>query len=335
MPLSYVIGKVAALYLATGASAPVTNKAMQEVDLTSDPTDYRPAQTVYEPSDAAYRALDDSVTPVFQYKITGTGSWLSIPGTVRVEYPDCRIYLSTPLGATDTVQMTSANVITPTMVAGVENLNFDASWETVKKMFLRDTAKRTIMKYKAWTATANLTMVNTCAEFTTAIGGEADIRWVHTPGGSGGNSIRVAYSAPSGSTLSISVSGNDITVAPGTATTASQVVALAARNALLKELGIVAELKSGCDGSDTLAEVTQTNLSGGLEPIDYTGINGAEGITNAIVQFYADYDNDVRWVDYAKGLKASLKVDADDVNTISVSFESRGGANCGPFMRRA
>lgn len=335
MPLTYVIGKVAALYLASGASGAVTDKAMQEVNLSADPTDYRPRYSVYEPVSAAFRHLDDAVTPVFQYKLGGTGSWLSIVGTVRVEYPDCRIYLSTPLVAADTVQMTSANVITPTMVAGVENLSFDASWETIKKMFLRDTAKRTILKNKAWTASAELTMVNTCAAYTTAIGGNSDITWTHTPGGLAGNDISIEYLAPAGSTLSITITGNAIVVQPGTASTALQLVVLAARDALLKELGVTADLKAGTTGADALATVAHTHLSGGLNPIDYTGINGAAGIVTAVAEFYSDYDNDVRWVDYAKGLKASVKIDADGVNTVSVSFESRGGQNCGPFLRKA
>lgn len=335
MPLNYTIGRVAALYVGYGASTPVTNKEMQEVDLSADSTDYRPRYTVFEPVDPAFRHLDDAVVPVFEYKITGTGSWLTIPGTVRIEYPDCRIYLGTPLGSTDTVQMTSANVITPQFVQGVENVSFDANWETIKKMFLQDTAKRTILKNKQWTATANMCMVNTCAQFTTAIGGNADITWTHDAGGTGGNAITVEYASPSGSTLSITVTGNDILVSPGTATTALQVVELANRNAQLKDLDIVADLKAGTTGADTLASVTKTNLSGGLEPVDYTQINGIDGNTSAIVEFYADYPDDVRWVDYARGIKSSIKIAGDDVNTVSVSFESRGGQNCGPFLRKA
>jgi hypothetical protein len=342
MPLSYTIGKVAALYLASGASGAVTNKAMQEVNLSADSTDYRPRYSVYEPVDPAFRHLDDAVIPVFEYKLGGTGSWLTIPGTVRVEYPDCRIYLGTPLVSADTVQMTSANVITPTMVAGVENMNFDANWETIKKMFLRDTAKRTILKNKQWTASANLTMVNTCATLTTALGTNKDITYTHKSGGTAGNDISIEYINPAGGTvaLSIVVTGNAIVVTLGYATgavttTALALVELINRNALVKELGITADVKAGETGAGLLDTFAHTHLSGGLEPIDYTGINGAQGTLTAIAEFYADYDNDIRWVDYAKGLKASLKINADDVNTVVVNFESRGGQNCGPFLRKA
>jgi hypothetical protein len=335
MPFTYTIGKLAALNLAYGASSAVTNKAMQEVDLSSDSTDYRPRYTVYEPVDPAFRHLDDGVVPVFQYSAGGTASYTTIPGTVRVEYPDLRIYLSTPLVSDDLVKMASANVITPAFVAGVENLSFDASWDTIKKMFLRDGAKRTILKNKAWTATGNLVMVNSRASLTTALGANKDVTYEHEPGGTAGNSISVTYGTPSGSTMSIAISGNDITVSPATTSTALDLVRLWNRNALLKELGIIADVKSGETGASVLTSMSKTYLTGGLEPIDYTAINSATGDVTAVAVFYSDYDTDTRWVDYAKGLKTSIKINADDVNTVSVTFESRGGRNCGPFLRKS
>ena len=328
-------GRVGAIYLASGASAAATNKAMQEVNLSADPSEIRPRYSVYEVTDAAYRHLDDAVTPVFQYKEGGTSAWLTIPGTVRVEPQDCRIYLGTPLASADTVQMTSANVITPTMVQGVENWKLSLAPDVEKKMFLRDTAKRNIIKTKDWSATAKLTVCNTCATLTTSLGANKDITFTHVPGGLSGNDVSVEYLAPSGSTLSITVTGNAIVVQPATTSTALQLVSLWNKTMpCIQDLGVRADLKAGEDGSGALDTVAHTHLSGGLNPVNYTEINGVGHNATAVCVLYQNLDNDARWVGYCTIPKADIDITGDGINGLDITFETRGGQN-GEIVERS
>lgn len=334
MALIVTKGRVGALYLATGTSTAASNVAMSEVNLSADPTNARPRYSVYEiPNTSLSRNLDDAVTPVFQYSAGGTAALDTIPGTVRVEYPNCRIYLGTPLASADTVQLTSGNVIVPTFVSGVKNWSFDAGWDNEKLMFLRDTAKTTVLKQKEWTANAELARVAVCATFTTSLGTNKDLTWMHYGGGTDGNDISVAYSAPSGTATTITITGSDIVVAPKTGETALGVMAEANKSALLKELKVSCTLKAGETGTAAVDTVTHTHLSGGLDPVDWSAINGTAGITSAVAEFYSDYDNKIRWVDYAICTKVGTKVNADGVQTETLTFESRGGQNCGPFQR--
>jgi hypothetical protein len=308
---------------------------MAEVDLSADPSEIRPRYSVYEVADAAFRNLDDAVTPVFQYKIGGTGSWLSIPGTVRVEPQDCRIFLGTPIASADTVQMTSANVITPNMVQGVENWKLSLTPDVEKKMFLRDTAKRSIPKTKDWSASAKLTICNTCAQLTTALGTNKDITFTHVPGGLVGNDISIEYLTPSGSTLSITVTGNAIVVQPGTASTALQLVNLWNKTMpCIQDLGVRADLKAGETGVGTLDVVAHTHLSGGLNPINYTEINGVGHNVTAVCILYQNLDSDARWVGYCTIPKADIDITGDGINGLNISFETRGGQN-GEIVERS
>jgi hypothetical protein len=50
-----------------------------------------------------------------------------------------------------------ASGVATTSVLGVENLNLDGDWETVKKIYLQDSAKTTVMLLKNWTITGTLT----------------------------------------------------------------------------------------------------------------------------------------------------------------------------------
>lgn len=331
-----VQGRTGAVYVASGASAPATNKAMQEVDLSADPSEQRPRYSVYEVVDSAYRHLDDAVTPVFQYKIGGTGSWLSIPGTVRVEPQDVRIFLSTPLASADTVQMTSANVIAPTFIQGCENWKLSISPETEKKMFLRDTAKRTIIKTKDWSASATLSICNTCAQLTTVLGTNKDITYTHVPGGTYGNDISIEYLTPSGSTMSITVTGLAIVVQPATTSTAVQLVELWNKTMpVIQDLGVRADLKAGENGSGTLDVVAHTHLSGGLNPVNYTEINGASHDITAVCVLYENLDTDSRWVGYCTIPKSDIDLSGNGVNGVSITIEPRGGQNGEIVERRS
>lgn len=334
MVLSITVGRVAALRICSGTPQDLTDEAMSEVDLSADPSSYRPRYTVYEITDPDKRNLDDSVVPVFQYSAGGAGAWTTLT-TQKVEYPDCRIYLATALGSADVVRCHSGKYIAPSSVSGVKDISFEGGWDTEKLMFLRDTAKTTVLKQKEWTATVNTVMVKTCASLTTNMTGtNNDIVFTHTPGGTSGNSITITIDAPGAGALAVTVSGTDITISPNTASTAKQVVEAFNKAGMVQDLGVRADLKAGETGAGTLAAMAQTALSGGLEPTDWTSITGASGTVTAVAEFYADYDDDIRWVDYCQIPRSSIKFSGDGVNEVSLTLESRGGANCGPFLRK-
>jgi len=334
MALSITVGKVAALKLCSGTSQDLTDEAMSEVDLSADPSSYRPRYTVYEITDVDKRNLDDGTVPVFQYSEGGTAAYQTLT-TQKVEYPDCRIYLATALGSTDTVICHSGKYLAPTSVTGVKNVSLDLTWDNEKVMFLRDTAKRTVLKQKEWTASAETVMVKTCATLTTDITGDNnDIVYTHTDGGTAGNDISIEYDTPGAGALAIAVSGNDIVVTPNTATTAAQLVEAINTNGQCQDLKVRAELKSGDTGAGTLVVMAHTHLSGGLEPTDWTDVNGSGGDETAVAIFYSDEDSDIRWVDYCFIPRSSINVAGDGISGVNLTFESRGGKNCGPFLRK-
>ncbi len=334
MALNITVGKVAALKICSGTAQDLTNEPMSEVDLSTDPSSYRPRYTVYEITDPAKRNLDDSTTPVFQRLAGGTGTPVTITPQ-KIEYPDCRIYLSAAIGSADTVKCQSGKYLTPSSVSGVKNVSFDATWDNEKIMFLRDTAKRTVLKQKEWTASAETVMVRTCASLTTSLAGpNSNIVYTHMGGGTAGNDIAIEYITPGTGALAIMVSGNDITITPNTATTANQLVEAINNNGQCQDLNVRAELKSGETGAGTLAAMAHTHLSGGLEPTNWTEVNGSTGNDTAIAIFYSDEDNDIRWVDYCKIPKSSISIAGDGINGVTLSFENRGGPNCGPFLRK-
>ena len=334
MALNITVGRVAALKICSGTPQDLTEEAMNEVDLSADPSSYRPRYTVYEITDPDKRNLDDSTVPVFQYSAGGTGAWTTLT-TQKVEYPDCRIYLATALGSADTVRCLSGKCLTPVSVSGVKNVSFDAGWDTEKIMFLRDTAKRTVLKQKEWSASADTVMVKTCATLTTAITGlDNDIVYTHVEGGTSGNNISIEYVTPGAGALAIVVTGTDIVITPNTATTAAQLVEAFNKNGQCQDLNVRADLLAGESGAGTLAVMAPTHLSGGLEPTDWTDVTGASGGDTAIAIFYADEDNDIRWVDYCQIPRAAISIPGDGINGVNLSFESRGGPNCGPFLRK-
>ena len=334
MVLDITVGKVAALKICNGTAQDLTDEPMSEVNLSADPSSYRPRYTVYEITDAAKRNLDDSTVPVFQYSVGGTGVYTTLT-TQKVEYPDCRVYLATALGSADVVRCRSGKYLVPVSVSGVKNISFDAGWDSEKIMFLRDTAKRTVLKQKEWTGSAETVMVKTCATLTTAITGDNnDIVFTHTEGGTAGNDISIEYATPGAGALAIVVTGTDIVITPNTATTAAQLVEAFNKNGQCQDLNVRADLKAGETGVGTLAVMAHTHLAGGLEPTDWTDVTGASGGDTAIAIFYADEDEDVRWVDYCQIPRASISIPGDGINGVSLTFESRGGPNCGPFLRK-
>ena len=327
------VGRVGALYLASGTAGDLTNEVMNEVNLTAEG---RPRYTVYEITAAAKRYLSDVAVPVFTGSIAGTLS------PYRIEYPGGRIYLTTALGGAETVVCTSGKYIPVTMCIGAMDWNLDATWETNKIMLLRDSAKRTIMKQKNWTATANLALATTCARLTTAlVGDNNDTTWTHTGGGTAGNGATggytVTYTDPGGATatLGIVITGNDIVVNLGRAasaidTTALAIVNLAGANKILQERGVTAEIKATEDGSGLVTEMAKANLAGGLNSVDYSGVEGL-----AVAVFYSDYDTDARWEGYTRITKADLKMPADGEDTISITFETYGGPNGALYLRKS
>jgi hypothetical protein len=338
MVLTTKVGRVGALYLASGTSATLADEAMQEVNLTAEG---RPRYTVYEIASADHRYADDGTALVFQADTAGNGSFSAIT-PYKIEYPGTRIYLSAARGATDVIRCHSGKYIPMTMCIGAMNWSLDASWETDKIMLLRDTAKTTIMKQKQWSAQATLALAKTCAAYTTALTGSMNnIYFVDNNGGVGGNGATggytITYADPGGvsATLSISMSGNDITVNLGRAasainTTSNAIVNLWGISAILRELKVTAAIKTGEDGTGLVTALAKQNFAGGLNSVDYSGVSGL-----AVAVFFSDYDADARWEDYTRITKADLKMPADGQDTVSITFETYGGPHAGPFLRKS
>jgi hypothetical protein len=334
MPITIEQGYLGALYLSPPGWTPqdLTDEPMQHVDLTAEG---RPLYTVYEIADATKRYLDDSATPVFTASTTGALT------PYKVEYPGARIYLTTALGSGETVVCTSGHYVPVEMVQGVIDYNFAGKWKTIEKRFLRDTATRNIMVENAWECTANLASVNTRASLTTAlVGDHNDIIWTHEIGGSGGNGATggytVHYDDPGGVTtaLSITIAGNNITVnlaraASAITTTANDIVALAAANAILRERKVTAKLAQAL-GTGLVTALAQANLSGGLDPYDFPGIEG-----KCVAVFYDNYDTDGRWEDFGVIPNGSLKIDPTDLETKTITIKQYGGLRSGPFYRKS
>ena len=310
MVLTIKVGRVGALYLASGTSQALTNEPMQEVDLTAEG---RPRYTVYEITSAAKRYIDFATACVFTASTTG------ILTPYKFEPCGCRIYLTTALGSGETVVCTSGKYIPISMCIGAMNWSVNNTWETDKIMLLRDTAKRTILKQKAWTATADLALASTCAQYTTALAGDDNaLVYTHRFGGDVGNNFTIEYTA--GAALAISISGYDIIVTfIAATTTAGDILNLWGKNAILNELGITCEHAAGSDGTGVVDTLAHTHLSGGLDAVDYAGVEGI-----AVAVFYSDYDADARWEGYTKITKSDLKIPADGEDTVSITFDSYG-----------
>jgi hypothetical protein len=337
-PLVPTIGRLGAIYLASGTSVSLADEPMEEVNLLA--SEGRPRYTVYQITDIGKRNLDDSQTPTFTYKSGGTGDPIALT-PYQVDTCDCRIYLSTALSSGDTVACATGKYIPVSMVQGVQDYTFNSGWNEKQYMLLRDTAERTALLNRKWDASATVVRASTCATYATSLTGtKNNITFTHTPGGTPGNGATggytVTYSDPGGTTatLSISISGNDITVNLGRKTsaintTALDLVNLWGANAILRERGVMAQLKAGEDGSGLLTSMTKKNLSGGLDPVDWAVISGAED--KCVAVFYDDFDTEVRWVDYARIISDTKSYKGSDLEMQTLKFQQWGGHSSGPF----
>jgi hypothetical protein len=336
----FIKGRAGKLMLASGTLGTLSSEPMRHVDLSADIDGNRPLYTVYEITDENKRALDDGTVPVFKADTGNDGNFQAIT-PYRIEYPDCRIFLTTPRGATDHVICYSGKYLPLSTVLGVEDFEFKGDWSTKTLTLMRDSAERTIPLQPKWNAAGTLRAINTMATLTTAlVGSQNNITFRHAKGGTAGNGATggytVTYNDPGGptATLGISISGNDITVNLGRATgaintKAIDIVDIWGRNAILREYELQAWLKDGETGAGVVTEMTKANLSGGLDPVDYTSISD-----KAVAVFYSDYDTKTRRVDYARIPSSSIKAAGNDILSTTINFVSWGGANCGPFYRR-
>lgn len=102
------------------------------------------------------------------------------------------------------------------------------------------------------------------ATLTTNLAGlNNDLKFTAVTPGAVGNSITITIAATSGvAAAAISVSGNDITITPGTATTAALIPPAIAANSAAAAL-VTCALAAGNDGSTALVAMPKTNLAGG------------------------------------------------------------------------
>jgi hypothetical protein len=335
--MAETLGRLGALYLSPVGWTPqaLSAEAMQEVDLTAEG---RPLHTVYEIINPLHRYLDDDTVPVFKADVAGGGSFSTIT-PYKVEYIGCRIYLTTPRGADDVVECYSGNYVPIAFIAGVTDYDLQLAWDKVQKMYLRDTSKRNILLQKNWSSTINLSITRDSAAYTTALtGSDNNITWTHFIGGTAGNAVTVTYADPGAPTqsLSITLSGSAITVHLATngssviTTKASDIVDLAGKNALLRELGVSANIKTSETGQGVVTAMTAKTLSGGADPKDYAAVSG-----KCVAVFYSDLDTDSRWEDFAIATKDVTKINSGGVNEMTITLEQYGGPRAGPFLRKS
>lgn len=325
MVLAPKVGRVGALYKASGTSQALSDEPMQEVNLTAEG---RPRYTVYEITDPEKRYIDFGTACVFTASLTGTLT------PYKFEPCGCRIYLTTAIGSAETVVCTSGKYIPYSQVIGAMNWNLDQTWETDKIMLLRDTAKRTIMLEKSWNASSELALASTCASYSTALAGDNnDLVFIHTIGGTTGNGATGGYTIAftAGAALDITITGNDIVVTfIAATTTAGDILNLWGKNKILQERGVICEHATGNDGTGVVDTIVKANFAGGLDPVDYAGIEGL-----AVAVFYSDYDTDTRWEGYTRITRSDIKQPADGKASVTITFDSYGGQYGALVLRKS
>jgi hypothetical protein len=321
MTLSPIPGSYCQIWTASGTTTDLVDEPMSEVDLTS--LGY-PRYTVYEITSAAKRYLSDAEVPVFQYLVGGSGDWITLT-PARIEYCGGRIFLSTPLGANDTVRAHSGKYMSPTKLAGAATLSFTDRTAGMDVTCYGDPAKIQTPGLDSWEASLDVFFAKLCAELKTT-GGNANshIIFRHVRGGVEGNDITVAMVDPgsNNSPLSVSVTGTDVTVSLATGSNgniiskAREVAAAINASIACRQIGIMAYTAPGETGEGVVSALSQTALSGGADEVDFNALKKKQ----MVFVFYDNYSIDSRHEGYGyideiswtgkpgEPLKAGLKV---------------------------
>ena len=284
---------VVTVHLATGTETSfATTEPMREVNLLAE--GYA-RYTVYEITAKANRDLCISTTPTFEADSAGNGSFAALTPT-EIQYPGGRIILATPRGSTDVVRLATGKHYTPAKVLGGTVVKTSRKNNLEVFSLLGESWVRRHLVGKDWSVALDNYVMANCAEFTDTGGAaQSALTYWHEGGGVAGNSLSLTRTNPGApGALTISVSGSDITVALAYAdgavtTTAAQLLAALEANAFVRRLGFRTKLAAGNNGTGLVAALTKTQLSGGLDPVDFTGKDNL-----CILRVYKDEANDKR-----------------------------------------
>ena len=319
-----IVPTLAAIYTTSGTTASYSDEAMNEVDMTS--LGY-PRYTVYEITDATKRYIDRSVTTVFQVQPGGIGGFSTLTGTV--EYAGGRIVLSTPRGSSDVVRIHSGDYFTTiTKVMGASVSKLTTGPTLVEVPLLGDAYVRRYPVLRDFSLSVDAFLVLTQAEYTTTAGGaNANLKFKHVAGGTGGNTYTVDVVDPLGDgALTVSVAGTATTItlayASGAVTsTALQVMSAVNSSPECKAIGLIAELPSGSTGAGLMVdEGGAATLSGGLDYNDFEDLYGDP----LILMLYVNTSNDTRMEGYGYIETEDWTFDPKNVIMETINFKGDG-----------
>lgn len=284
---------LATVHLCTGTETSFSSpEAMREVN---DTANGHQRYTVYEITNPDNRDLCLDTVPTFEADTGGNGIFVAIT-PAEIEYPGGRIRLSAPRGPTDVVHLATGKHYTPSKVLGGTVVKTSRKNNLEVFALLGELWNRRHKVGSDFSISLDNYVMAACAEYKSS-GGNSNshiVCWDEN-GGLNGNNLSLTQTNPgTPGNLSISVSGNDITAVLAYAsgaitTTAQQLVAALETNAFVRALGFRSKLKAGETGAGIVASLSKTNLSGGLDPEDYTSKNNI-----CIVRVYKDYANDKR-----------------------------------------
>jgi hypothetical protein len=318
MVLAPTHGYIGSVYLARGSNNNYSDEPMSEVNLLSDGY---PRYTVYEITNAAKRYMNDDSTPTFAS--TGT-----LPTIARIEHCGGRVIFATPAGSgSDVITCATGHYLTVTEFMGVLNWNLSQSWKEEAYMHLGDSCQSSALIHKQWEATSDAHWMNTQAALTTT-GGNANshITLTHVPGGEDGNNYSLTLVDP-GTTgsLSVSILGKAITAtlayATGAITTTAIQLAAAINCPAVLAAGIVATVADGETGAGIVAELSETNLAGGLDAEDYSSET-----SKVVVVLYTNESGDKRYEGFGIIQKFTPNIDAGALIKTNLTFKNHGPA---------
>ena len=313
--------QLCAVYTTSGATASMTDEAMQHVDLST--AGYE-KYTVYEITSTTKRYMDKSVAPVFEADVGGNSIFSTVTPT-KIEYAGGRIYLATARGATDVVQCHSGDyftTVTALLGGSVSRLNYAPT--LVEVPLLGDSYVRRFPTVTDWSFSVDAYKCKGVAVYETAMAGDNnDITFLHSVGGTAGNSYTITMTDPGApGSLSVAVAGTDITVtlayAGGVITsTANDVIALINADGYCADINFRAIQKASNTGAGVVTALGKQTLAGGLNAQDHTAKKGVI----LIVIFYTSTSGDARYEGYAYLETVDFNWDPKSVQLETLNFK--------------
>jgi len=312
-------GMYAAVYFIDGAGIALTNEPMEEV---SDIENGNPRYSVYQITDEDKQFLDPTVTPTFEKQVHGSGDFSAISSSAirEIQYPGGRIVLEAAINNDDVIRMATGSYKAKSQIWGALTTKIKDGSVIKECTPLGVTAKRNFPVLNDMSVSLDIFLNKECAQLVAG-----DLTLTHQKGGTAGNSIRYAALNPAGlNTLSIAVSGNDITVTLGhdganLISTNQEVVNIINASPEVIRLGVVCECDID-DASSLASAFTQDNLAGGVAPINYsTKKSSLFGL-----EIFANESDNIKWQGYFYIESVDSDPTPDDIVKQSLSMSGFG-----------